>query len=999
MNGILKERSVVGHYSGNRRDFDLEYANVEEQADPDDARTWIEKAGDPAVQAEFGRRYRERWAAAAPDAGVVHFVGNSHVDVAWKWRYLQTCEKAKVTFEKACVHVEEVDEYTFSGSQPVLFDWIRVRHPALFERIRAAVGTGRFELVGGCWVEPDGHMPSAEAWARQRLHGQLFYRKYFGRIATVGWLPDTFGFATQLPQLLAKSGATAFYTHKLASNEVNRFPFTTFWWRAPDGTKVLALSQGGASNRLLRADAAGNAPTFTYSHARPEEHEGFSDERVRVATFLYGKGDGGHGPTGEEVQEKLHVVRRDTRFKLTGAGEFFEEVRRRYADRLPTWGDELYYELHRGTLTTQALVKRQNRLQEWALPALEALCLLASANAGHPFPGALLRELWRVTLLNQFHDVLPGSSIPEVYDDCWDFWVWQLEREGEVAGSAAAALAQSAATEPPAGARAPWEDQCGHLVVPVLHFNPTCHAADRLTLEIPAPAWSGVGVVEVRDASGRPVPHVLLPAVEAEEPLYSLPSRLAVNGSVEPFGLTTWYLVGYPGDPEVDGGEPVKLADLRVDVDRPVRSERLEGSLRVETPSFAAAWDRETGALTSLRVKVGGGWRETLLQGPKRFSPRAPELVPGVAVHAFRDAASVEPAWNLHRKFRETAHPRRVRHVRFISRESTHAAVEVVTEHVTPNPERRGEEDVTRVTARWDAFHDDPLLHLTLRVAMRSRRVLLKLDVPTATGAPEVEVEVAAHVDRRPTVPKNERDAERWENVMHRWVNVQAPGDEWGLAVLNQGKYAVDYRGGYLGVSLLRGQAYPPAWPEAWVYEERFRRMDEGGGFPPSWTDQGDHVFRLALYPHPGTAEETAVHARAALFNSPQFFWSNGPSEQPVAYSSGALRRRLPRVDPPVELLAVKLAHPDGDGGGFFSAGAGQGGVLVARGVNLSERPVESPLVLGGTGVVAAVECDLLERPLPGARPAMRPVRLPVRWKPFEVKTWALLLDSPLPLR
>ncbi|MHA1697400.1 MAG: hypothetical protein ACTSWN_01015, partial [Promethearchaeota archaeon] len=218
---LFHEKSSIGHYSGSRRDFEDEYSSVEEEKIPNDALYWLEKGR----TAKYRKQLEEKWRrslelleSGAGLKGTNYTVGHSHIDLAWLWRYLQTVEKVRVTLTKACIHIERIPEFTFAASQAAIFDWCMRRYPDLFQRVKDVMKTGRFELVGGSWCEPDGRMPSGEAWARQRLYGQLFYKKHFGTYASIAWLPDSFGFSSSLPQIFARSNARYFHTNKLASN-------------------------------------------------------------------------------------------------------------------------------------------------------------------------------------------------------------------------------------------------------------------------------------------------------------------------------------------------------------------------------------------------------------------------------------------------------------------------------------------------------------------------------------------------------------------------------------------------------------------------------------------------------------------------------------------------------------------------------------------------------------------------------------------------------------
>jgi alpha-mannosidase len=360
----------------------------------------------------------------------VRALGHSHLDLAWLWPVRETIRKAARTFATALYNIERYPLYVFGASQPQQYAWVKQHYPDLYRRIRDAVRAGRIEPLGAMWVEPDCNVPSGESLVRQILHGQRFYREEFGVEVRNCWLPDTFGFNAQLPQILSRSGIRYFMTMKIAWNQVNRFPHHSFRWAGLDGSEVLA--------HLL--------PEETYaSPATPQSLRkigaNYAQRDVsRHALMVYGIGDGGGGPDAEHLER---IARAQTLGdlptpELGSAAEFFEQWKED-ADAFPQWKGELYLERHQGCFTTQAAVKRNNRLSEIALREAEWAAVLAERLADRPYPVAELDAIWKDVLLYQFHDILPGSSIKRVYDECAPRYAQILEQlAGLVARSYAA---------------------------------------------------------------------------------------------------------------------------------------------------------------------------------------------------------------------------------------------------------------------------------------------------------------------------------------------------------------------------------------------------------------------------------------------------------------------------------------------------------------------------------------------------------------------------------
>jgi alpha-mannosidase len=335
-------------------------------------------------------------------------VGHAHIDTAWLWPLAETRRKCIRTFSSALRYMEDYPDFIFACSQAQQYEWIEEEQPALFERIRQRVEEGRFIPAGGSWVEPDCNLPSGESLVRQFLFGQRFFQNKFGVTCTEFWEPDVFGYSAALPQILLGTGIRYFLTIKLSWNQFNRLPSNTFWWEGLDGSRVLTHFPP-ADN--YNAEANVKDVLFSMSN--------FKDlDRAKEGYMLFGFGDGGGGPTPamlEQIQ-RMGDVDGLPRVAMRTPTEFFKRCEKD-AKGLTTWVGELYLEFHRGTYTTQARNKRYNRISELLLRDLEFLATMAHATTGVNYPSDQLNRLWKRLLTNQFHDIIPGSSIHEVYDD------------------------------------------------------------------------------------------------------------------------------------------------------------------------------------------------------------------------------------------------------------------------------------------------------------------------------------------------------------------------------------------------------------------------------------------------------------------------------------------------------------------------------------------------------------------------------------------------------
>ena len=353
------------------------------------------------------------------DDVVATCIGHTHIDVAWWWTVAQTREKVVRSFATVLKLMEEFPSYKFMSSQPVLYYFLKQRYPELYEKIKARIAEGRWETEGGMWLEADCNLTSGESLVRQFLHGKRFFREEFGKDNKILWLPDVFGYSGALPQIMKKSGIDYFMTTKLAWNQINPIPNDTLIWRGIDGSEVLT--------HLITTVGIGQDPKESFfttynGMLHPDAIMGgwerYRNKEINNDILVcYGYGDGGGGPTRQmlETSQRMEkgikgipMVRQET------ARTYFDQLNERVRDnrRLETWEGEFYFEYHRGTYTSMARNKRGNRKSELLMMDLELLGVLADN-----YPVEADTRLWRdVILLNQFHDILPGSSIAEVYD-------------------------------------------------------------------------------------------------------------------------------------------------------------------------------------------------------------------------------------------------------------------------------------------------------------------------------------------------------------------------------------------------------------------------------------------------------------------------------------------------------------------------------------------------------------------------------------------------------
>ncbi|MBK8615836.1 MAG: alpha-mannosidase [Anaerolineales bacterium] len=358
--------------------------------------------------------------AGMPLDAIIHATGHAHIDVAWLWTLGQTRRKSERTFYNVLRLMEQFPDYHFSQSQPQLYQFIKEDQPALFESIKQKINEGRWEPMGGMWVEADCNLSGAESLARQFLLGRTFFKENFGKDAEtpVLWLPDVFGYAWALPQLIQQAGLKYFMTIKIGWSQYNRLPYDTFMWQGIDGTQILT--------HFSTVKEFGSEYASTYnSMANASEALGtwqnFQQKELQKDLLMaYGYGDGGGGPT-REMLENIEVMKNFPslpQVKQSSVKEFFESIEPLTESKMmPVWNGELYLEYHRGTYTSQARNKRANRKAEFLLHDTEFIAALASVTTNYQYPNSLFTEAWKTICLNQFHDIIPGSSIGPVYEE------------------------------------------------------------------------------------------------------------------------------------------------------------------------------------------------------------------------------------------------------------------------------------------------------------------------------------------------------------------------------------------------------------------------------------------------------------------------------------------------------------------------------------------------------------------------------------------------------
>jgi alpha-mannosidase len=696
-------------------------------------------------------------------AASFHLTGNSHIDAAWLWPWSETVDVVRRTFGTALQLMNEYPDYTFTQSSAVFNSWLAEKYPAINKEIKKRVKEGRWEIVGGMWVEPDLNLPDGESEARSLLIGKRWYEENYGVDVQIGWNPDSFGYNWQLPQIYKKSGVNYFVTQKLTWNDANPLPFNLFWWESPDGSRVLTYFPRGYAHKDL--DPARLSGDFA---ATGNDAPGLTE-----MMDLYGVGDHGGGPTRAILDQGVHWMEPDRiapKMQFGTAAAYFSTVETKLASQsriwdyrsiaqgyenpsappagqisIPTWNDELYLEYHRGVYTTQAKMKRNLReAPEWTLNA-EKFASLAWLD-GNAYPGDNLTEAWKKIAFNDFHDLAAGSGTEAVYKDAqrdFDQVYWSTN---EISSNALGTIAAHADTK-----------VAGE--VPVFVFNPL--------------AWARSGLVKVDVQMKEPTHDVSV--LDPENNV--LPSEVL---SSDP-ATNIFHLLVQAKDIPSMGYKVLHVIPAR----RPFKSDLRVAGTTMENAALHVEVDPKTGCVTSL-YNVAAHF-ETLAAGSC-----------GNELQAFNDTPQKYDAWNIDPGTLD-APPADLLMV---------DSVKVIEK----GPMRA----VVRVTRTWQhskIVQDIELYAGTDEVVVvndidwHETHVLLKSAFTLAAGSPFATYEIPFGSIERPTTRTDSWDKARFEVPAQRWADL---GDgQHGFSLINDSKFGYDGVGNTLRLTLLRSPEYP----------------------------------------------------------------------------------------------------------------------------------------------------------------------------------------------
>lgn len=834
---------------------------------------------------------------ADPALSVTCF-GHTHIDLAWLWDLGQTRLKAQRSFATVLSLMEHHPDYCFMHTSPQLYAWLKQDNPALYANIVEKIEEGRWEPEGAMWVEADCNLPCGESLSRQLLYGKRFIRNEFGRDSRVLWLPDVFGYSAALPQLLKKAGIDCFVTSKISWNMLNTMPYDTFSWKGIDGTEI--LTDFITTPELGTPE--GNCGATYNGVLHPETVMGawkqYKQKEINRDVFLcYGYGDGGGGPT-DEMLEKLERLKKGVPgFPTVRSGPiqpYFRDLARRMEGQkyLPKWTGELYLELHQGTYTSNARIKWNNRRAEAALMSAEALqsfvyavrrttaftaaastaagCTAApglqqgtgsatteeimcgqSCEAACAYPAGELHDLWETLLLNQFHDILPGSCIREVYEES--------DRQFKLLFSRASFLQRQALNWLAAHTASP-ED--GFLL-----YNPSCFARDevlafspaegsllrcetappceeygRITGGSPADRTAGscgaAAVIGLKDAEGRLLPCQKLPGGKL----------LAAVSGIPGLGCMQLFPVFAPAkDMTASTASDDPAASVFPENRVPAVSAGFVSPDRMENDFFLLTFN-ETGQISRLFDKQAG--RELLGEG-----------CAGNQLTVYEDRPLRWDSWNIDMYYEEKSWPV----TELLSRELTECGP------VRYSLIQRFRYNRSAICQTIRLYGSIPRIDFLTEVDWQEDASVLKAEFPVRINADYASYEIQYGSVRRPTHANTSWDTAKYEVCAHRWADLSEGG--YGVSLMNDCKYGYSIRDGRMRLTLLKA-----------------------GMAPDPKLDRGRHRFTYSLYPHGGGPLEGGTVQAAQALNLPLFCTRIRQQEGPLSAGLSFFSCDLPDI-------------------------------------------------------------------------------------------------------
>ena len=775
---------------------------------------------------------------------VVLSVGHTHIDCAWLWTLAVTEDKAVRSFSTVLELMRHYPDYIFMSSQPQLYMYVKKNAPEIYEEIKQRVKEGRWEVEGGMFVEADCNLSSGEALTRQFLYGKKFFKEEFGKDNKILWLPDVFGYSAALPQIMQKCGVPYFMTTKISWNETNKMPHDSFLWEGIDGSRCLTHFIPSRDYKKPEVEGGSGQDFYTTYNAdlNPSQVKGswkrYSDKELNKEVLCsFGYGDGGGGPTKEMLEKDIRMKQGIPGLPRTKQGtalSFYDRLQKELCEKkdIPVWCGELYLEYHRGTYTTMARNKKWNRRGEFALEnmeALQAITELLSLQNNSSYPRERLHELWLILLRNQFHDILPGSSIYEVYEDSkkeYHKLFFELEELKEEAlqrllGNDIVSEKNSLKELSSAWLQRDFQsdvDYAGSWGNGILGnadsegAKQTCDAS----LLLWNPKQSRQGELISLNLPGYESPIVSLGDVEYLLQKGEQGDYLLDLPSLPGFGFSKFTLK------EGTSQEVEKIKKNQGEEDTKIFrwEKRNGGGLYISNPFFEIELNARGEFVSFVDLREN---RELLAKGSH-----------GNVLRVFEDRPHNYDAWDINDYYSEK--PYEV---------SELLSMEVVEEGPLRLSLCIEKKFLSSRIKQWiRLYKNHPKVDLDFEVDWKEHLLLLKNFFSFDIQTREASFDIQYGNVKRPTHANTSWDKAKFEVCHHKWMDLSEDG--FGVSILNDSKFGISVRETTVGLSLLKSPLYPN--PMA---------------------DKEIHHFSYSIFPHQGSWKDSDMISYVYALNNP----------------------------------------------------------------------------------------------------------------------------------
>jgi alpha-mannosidase len=746
--------------------------------------------------------------AASLKERCVKMLSHAHLDLAWLWEVEKTWDVAQRTFESVFTLQKDYSDLIFCHTSPALYEWIEKNRPDLFSAIQDAASRQFWEVLGGMWVEPDVNLVSGESIIRQLLYGQRYTRSKFGNIATVAWLTDSFGFCWQLPQFLKQAGIEYFVTQKLHWNDTTQFPYGAFRWESPDGTQIFTLMSPPNIAGIMDTD-----PIKMGSYAVDWELQ----TGVRDIFWLPGVGDRGGGPSRDmlEVQECWRQSPFFPRIEFTTAQEYLRQIEMLLqqqereggeTSRLPVWKDELYLEFHRGCYTTHADQKRYNRRCEIVLYQAELWTTLARIllrsresevgtfhetsvqEAEVRSENACLIQIetaWKKVLFNQFHDILPGTSIPEVFVRANQDWEEVLRVGEAILAEAFDVIASQISLPSPPHPNAE----------PIVIFNSlNWQRSEVVSLPRKGTDW------EVYDPQGEKLPTQLA----GERVLFFAREIPAIGYRL------FWLIQVAPPLPSLNQEGFRESDESQQDFPFPLENQNLRVTINPTTGEIDRIFDK----INQCEILSDAGNQ----------------------LQAFKDEGQYWDAWNIDPNYQQhPLPPPQLKSIEWMERGKIRQRLRIIRQFNT-----------SRLTQDYILDFDSRCLKIATIADWRERHILVKAAFPLNLEADFATYEIPCGAIERTTKPQTAAEKAKWEVPAQQWADltmkkIENKEDffqlhEYGVSLLNDCKYGYDAQSNQLRLTLLRGSTWPDSNADLGIHQFSYAIYPHAGSWQTART-------------------------------------------------------------------------------------------------------------------------------------------------------------------